>query len=141
MTRTRRKILLICGVLCILLSLLGMVLPVLPTTPFLLLASYLFARSSPRFNEWLLSNRLFGTYIRNYREGRGITLLHKITALAFLWLTIAYAVYVVPLWWVRVLLAAIALGVTIHLLRAKTYRPNALPQVPDRDPVTRETPE
>jgi hypothetical protein len=118
-----------------------MVLPVLPTTPFLLLASYLFARSSPRFNEWLLSNRLFGTYIRNYREGKGITLLHKITALAFLWLTIAYAAYVVPTWWVRVLLAAIALGVTIHLLRAKTYRPNDLPQVPDRDQATRETPE
>ena len=124
MNRTTRIILLVCGILCIVLSVVGMVLPVLPTTPFLLLASYLFARSSTRFNEWLLSNRLFGTYIRNYRAGRGITLAHKITAITFLWLTIAYAIYAVPLWWVRLLLAVIALGVTLHLLRVRTYKPD-----------------
>jgi uncharacterized protein len=111
------------GTLCVVLGVLGIFLPLLPTTPFLLLAAYCYARSSLRMHRWLLTNRWFGAYIRNYREGRGIPLREKIIALTTLWLTIGYTtIYIVPLWWVRLLLLGIASGVTLHLLRVKTLR-------------------
>ena len=82
-----------------------------------------------------MTNRWCGEYIRNYREGRGLPLQQKILTLALLWITIgATTVFVVPLWWVRVLLLAIASGVTFHLLRIKTYKP-ALSD-PHTPPVT-----
>jgi hypothetical protein len=124
MSETKRIVLIACGLLCVGLAGAGIFLPVLPTTPLLLLAAVCFARSSQRFHHWLLTNRLFGSYIRNYREGRGIALAHKVVALVLLWTTIGYSAgFVVSLWWVKVLLVGIAVGVTLHLLRAKTYRP------------------
>ena len=69
-------------------GILGIFIPVLPTTPFFLLAATLYAKSSKRFYDWLLSNRFFGKYIKNYREGKGITLKIKISTIALLWITI-----------------------------------------------------
>jgi uncharacterized protein len=124
MKKPLRILLVVLGTLFVVLGVIGIVLPVLPTTPFLLLAAAFYARSSDKFLHWLLNNRWFGTYIRNYREGKGATLRHKITALVLLWGTIGYsAVFVVSLWWVRVILFAIATAVTIHLVRMPTYRP------------------
>lgn len=119
-----KKILLItCGTLSVVMGVLGMFFPVLPTTPFLLLAAFCYARSSERFYHWLITNRLFGEYIKNYREGKGIPLKQKIIALTFLWLTMGYTVlFVVPLWWVKLLLLGIATGVTVHLVRLKTLK-------------------
>jgi len=122
MKKTKKILFLVCGSLCVLLAILGMFLPVLPTTPFLLLASFCFARSSTRVNKWLLSNRWFGVYIRNYREGRGITLRHKVIAISLLWLTIGYAVWVVSFWWLKLILFCIAVGVTYHLTKIKTFK-------------------
>ncbi len=133
--RLGRMLLTSAGTLCVALGVAGMFLPLLPTTPFLLLAATCYARSSPRFYRWLMTNRWCGEYIRNYREGRGLPLQQKILTLALLWITIgATTVFVVPLWWVRVLLLAIASGVTFHLLRIKTYKP-ALSD-PHTPPVT-----
>lgn len=115
------------GWLCVALGALGIFLPLLPTTPFLLLAAFFFARSSERFYIWLNNNRIFGDYIRRYREGRGIALKHKVMALALLWATIGYtAWFVVQPWWGKVLLFAVAVGVTLHLIRQKTYKPQIL---------------
>ena len=118
-----RGALMVFGTLFVGLGLLGIFLPVLPTTPFLLLAAVCYARSSQRFYDWLLNNRWFGEYIRNYREGKGVHLRHKVSALALLWGTIGAAVL---LWvqngWVRALLLVIAVGVTIHLVQLKTLR-------------------
>jgi uncharacterized protein len=126
MNQLKRTLFIIGGVVCVVLAFLGILLPVLPTTPFLLLATYLFARSSDRFLHWLLHNRWFGDYIRNYREGRGMPAREKAIAIVSLWLTILFtSFYFVPFWWVRVLLLAIASGVTFHLLRIKTYRRDA----------------
>lgn len=112
------------GTLFVGLGVVGMFLPVLPTTPFLLLAALCYARGSQRFYHWLLHNRWCGAYIRNYREGRGVTLRHKLVGLFFLWLTLGYAAgFVVQPWWGKALLGAVALGVTIHLLTIKTYHP------------------
>jgi hypothetical protein len=121
-----RTLLIIGGTLCLVLGIVGMVLPVLPTTPFLLLAAYCYARSSQRFYDWLITNRWFGEYIRNYREGRGIPLKQKVLTITLLWVTIGYAAgFVVSQWWLRLILVGIASGVTIHLIRTKTYRPEA----------------
>lgn len=120
----KRILLTICGTLAVALGVLGMLVPLLPTTPFLLLAAICYARGSERFYNWLLNNRWCGEYIRNYREGRGILLKQKVLTLLLLWLTIGYtAGFVVPLWWVRLLLFIIAVGVTLHLVRVKTFRP------------------
>lgn len=121
MNRLIRILLLICGTLCVALAVLGMFLPILPTTPFLLLAAVCYARSSERFYNWLITNRWCGRYIRSYREGRGVPLRHKVVTILLLWLSIGYAAwFLVPQWWGKLILAGIAAGVTIHLVRIKT---------------------
>ena len=109
------------GILAMVVGLIGVVVPLLPTTPFLLLAAACFVRSSDTMYGWLISNRLFGGFIRDYREQRGVSARAKIMALALLWGVIGYtALTAVDAAWLRVLLVAIAVAVTIHLLRLRT---------------------
>lgn len=116
--------LIVIGTICVILGIFGIFLPLLPTTPFLLLAAFCYSRSSDRFYHWLITNRWFGEYIRNYREGRGIALRQKVIALSLLWLTMSYSIwFVVSQWWVQLILLGIAVSVTIHLVRMKTFRP------------------
>ena len=75
----------VAGAIAVLLGILGIFLPLLPTTPFLLLASWCFARGSDRLHGWLLSHRVFGEYLRNFEAGRGIPLKAKIVATVMLW--------------------------------------------------------
>ena len=111
-------------------SIVGIFVPVLPTTPFLLLAAALYARSSRRFYNWLINNRILGRYIKNYREGKGIPLKVKIIAISILWITIGYsAIFAIDVLWVRILLALIAIGVTIHIASKK-------PKVKDNTDIT-----
>jgi len=113
-------LLIIAGTFLIGVSIVGIFLPVLPTTPFLLLAAALYARSSKRFYNWLINNRILGRYIKNYREGKGIPLKVKITAISILWITIGYsAIFVMEILWVRILLVIIAIAVTVHIVRIK----------------------
>ena len=124
--RMIRAVLIVLGTLCVVLGVIGMFVPVLPTTPFLLLAAVCYARSSKRFYRWLTTNRWCGKYIRNYREGRGIPPRQKVLAIVLLWLTIGSTAWLaVSQWWARSILLAIAAGVTIHLVKIKTYRPKA----------------
>ena len=121
-----RILLIVGGTLCVALGVVGIFLPVLPTTPFLLLAAICYSRSSTRFYHWLVTNRWCGAYIRNYREGRGIPLKQKLLTLGLLWLTIGFSAwFFVSLWWVRLTLVVIASGVTLHLLRIKTLTQEA----------------
>jgi len=134
MIRPLRALLILLGTLCVALGAIGMLLPVLPTTPFLLLAATCYARSSERFYDWLTTNRWCGAYIRNYREGRGIPLKQKAVTIAFLWLTIGCTVWWADLQgWVRWILVGIAVGVTIYLVRIKTYKPDSMPDPPLRE--------
>jgi len=124
MGRVQKILFLTGGGICVLCALIGIFVPVLPTTPFLLLAVFFFARSSEQAHQWLLHNRWFGGYIRRYHEGHGIALRDKIITLTLLWLTILLTAFlVVENNWVRLLLAVVAAGVTTHLVRTKTYRP------------------
>ena len=118
-----RTLLITCGTISVALGALGLFLPLLPTTPFLLLAAACYARSSKKLYDWLLGNRWFGQYIRDYREGKGIPLKRAAVAIVLLWLTIGYtAVVAVSLWWVRLILLAIAGGVTVHVVRGRRAR-------------------
>jgi uncharacterized membrane protein YbaN (DUF454 family) len=108
------------GCLAVLLAILGVFLPLLPTTPFLLLASACFARGSDRLHNWLLSHGTLGTYLRNFEEGRGIPARAKVLALLMMWSSIGYAAWRYPQLWLKALLILIALGVTIYLLRLPT---------------------
>jgi uncharacterized membrane protein YbaN (DUF454 family) len=118
-----KVLLVILGTISVGLGILGIFLPLLPTTPFLLLAAFLYARSSQRFYDWLLNNRWFGHYIRNYRERRGISLKIKILAISTLWITISIsAFWFVKILIVRIILFLIAGAVSWHILSFKTLR-------------------
>lgn len=107
--------------LCVAFGAIGIFVPLLPTTPFLLLATILYMNSSPRMLRWLLHNRWLGPYIKDYFSRRGISLRLKIRTLSILWITIGLsAIFATERVWVRVILAAVGVGVTIHLLMKKT---------------------
>lgn len=125
-TRARiwiRILLIAFGTIFVGLGIIGIFMPVLPTTPFLLLAAACYARSSLRFYHWLLYNRWFGNYIRNYRQRKGIPLKVKLLTITLLWLTIGVsAVFAVQSFAVRIILVLIAIGVSIHVLSLKTLK-------------------
>lgn len=115
------RCLIVIGVVALCLGAVGVVLPLLPTTPFLLLAAGCFMRSSDRLYRWLVHNRWLGDYIRNYREHHAMTRRAKVVALVMLWGAIGYsAVAATASWWLRVLLGVVASSVTAHLLCLKT---------------------
>ena len=119
----RRVGLVVAGSSFVGLGILGIFLPVLPTTPFLLLAAACYARSSRRSYNWLLNNRWFGGYLRGYLEGRGLPLRVKVVSILLLWATIGYsASFVVDSIAVRIVLALVAVGVTIHILSTRTSK-------------------
>ena len=127
--RLMKALLVVCGTLCVGLGVLGIFLPLLPTTVFLLLAAACYARSSDRFYQRLIRSRWLGGYIRNHREGRGMTRRQKAATLVLLWIGIgATMIWSVEALWVRALLAAIALGVTVHVVRLPAFSISAEPE-------------
>jgi uncharacterized membrane protein YbaN (DUF454 family) len=117
----KRNLLIAAGFACLLLGAVGIFLPVLPTTPFLLLAAGLFLRSSNRLYQWITHHRVFGTFIRNYRLYRAVPLRTKVIGLVLLWLTIGYSIiWAVHTWWLRGLLFLVAAAVSAHILHMKT---------------------
>lgn len=121
MNKGQRGLLIVAGTVLAGLGILGIFLPLLPTTPFLLFAAACYAKSSQRFYDWLLNLKYLGEYIRNYREGRGIPLRTKVLTLFFLWATIGYsALVVVDTLFMRIILFLVAVGVTIHIVSFST---------------------
>lgn len=109
------------GALLVGLGVLGIFLPLLPTTIFLLGAAACFGRSSPGAYRWLTTNRLFGRYLREYREEKGATASAKLFSIATLWLGIGATTYVFrSTGWLDILLVAVAMAVTFHLLSLRT---------------------
>jgi uncharacterized membrane protein YbaN (DUF454 family) len=119
-----RASLFIAGTFLLALGAIGIFLPILPTTPFLLLSAACYLRSSERMHKWLLNNRWFGKYIRNYQEGKGIPLKTKILTMTVLWVAILYSAFIVldEILIVQIALLAIALGVSVHLVRLPTLK-------------------
>lgn len=125
-----RTLWLIAGTIFIVLGAIGIVLPILPTTPFLLAAAACYYKSSSRMHRWLLNNKWFGDYIRNYTEGKGLSKKTKITALTVLWATIGFstifmldrllpAMLVLPM---QIIMIVVAIAVSAHILRLPTFR-------------------
>jgi len=118
-----RILLIIAGTFFVGLGIVGIFVPVLPTTPFLLLAAACYARSSQRFYGWLLNNKWFGSYIRNYLERKGVPLRVKVVTVTLLWATIGSSVaFVVEILVVKLILVLIAIGVSIHILSVRTLK-------------------
>lgn len=112
-----KRLIFLGGFISLILGIIGIILPILPTTPFLLLASAAFAKSSKKFHRWLLNNKILGSYIRNYKEGRGMSLKIKVITLLLLWITITIsALFIMDLLWVQILLICIATAVSIHII-------------------------
>ena len=115
-----RGTLIVAGTFFLGLGILGIILPILPTTPFFLLSAACYSRGSERFYKWLMGNRWFGKYISNYRTGKGISVTIKIVSIIMLWITISFSVFFIvthPI--LRFILFIIAVLVTRHLLLIK----------------------
>lgn len=111
------------GTLSLALGIAGIFLPLLPTTPFLLLASACYLRGSERMHRWLHSHPRLGGYLRAFEEGRGIPLRAKRTAVVLLWVSILVSAWIVNEPAVQVLLLVIATGTTIYIVRLPTLVP------------------
>ena len=135
----RKALLIFAGTLCVGLGVLGMFLPLMPTTVFLLLAAYCYSHSSVKFHNCLLSNRWLGSYIKNYKGGKGISVRQKVSTIIMLWLSISFSMWMVGGFWINILLAAIAVGVTVHLVMIKTYRPETEPLAESADVAVAES--
>ena len=123
--KLKQKILFIAGSISVAIGVVGIFVPLLPTTPFLLLAAACYMRSSERFYRWLLNNRFFGTYIRNYIEGKGVPLRIKIYTIALLWATISLTIFLIsPGIVVKIVLAVVAIGVTLHIILLRGVKGN-----------------
>jgi uncharacterized protein len=119
----KRRLLIGAGTLSTGLGIIGIFVPILPTTPFLLLAAACYMRSSERFYRWLINDRIFGAYVRNYIEGKGMPVRIKMFTILLLWLTIALTiVFGVQNIVIKIVLICIAVGVTAHIALIKSRR-------------------
>jgi uncharacterized membrane protein YbaN (DUF454 family) len=116
--------LIIVGSVSLVLGVLGIFLPMLPTTPFLLLSAAAWVKASPSLYEWLINHRVLGEYIRNFREHRAIPLRVKIISVSLVWLTIGYCIFAVvdEWWWAQVLMALLATAISWHILSFSTLK-------------------
>ncbi len=121
--RVKKATYFVLGTVFLILGGLGVFLPILPTTPFLLLSAACYYKSSERMHYWLLNNRWFGNYLRNYAEGKGVSLRAKLFTMSLLWMLIIYSVFfAVSNLIVQIVLLSIAIGVTIHLIKLPTLK-------------------
>ncbi len=119
-----KSLLAVLGVVSLSLGVAGIFLPLLPTTPFLLLAAWAFVRSSPRLYAWLINHPHLGEYIRNFRENHAIPLRVKVVSVSLVWLTIGFCIVaVVEQWlWAQAALALLAAAITWHILSYDTLK-------------------
>jgi len=115
------------GTLSLCIGILGIIVPLLPTTPFLLLAAACYAKGSKRIYRWMINIKLIGRYIQNYHEGKGITIHGKVVSIILLWCMIL--IPMILIWYnylIQLILIIVAIGVTIHILSLKTMNNDVL---------------
>tara|TARA_Y100000588_G_C13892212_1_gene769190 strand:+ start:316 stop:693 length:378 start_codon:yes stop_codon:yes gene_type:complete len=108
------------GILSVILGLIGALLPIIPTTPFLLVASYFFTRSSKRLNDLLYKNRYLGPYLQSISSGNGMPLVAKIYTISLLWFFMLVSIFMIDFIAIKITLFVIASGVTIYVSSLKT---------------------
>jgi hypothetical protein len=117
----KKGLLVVSGTFFLVLGVIGIFIPLLPTTPFLLLAAACYIKGSKKFYDWLIKNRWLGQYIKNYQDGKGIPFKVKIITIIVLWLTIIIStILFVSNLIIQIILFIIAIGVTIHIIKIKT---------------------
>ena len=116
----RRGFLITAGTLSAGVGIAGVFVPLLPTTPFLLVAAACYVRSSKRLYRWLLTNRVTSSYIADYRAGKGIPAGTKAVSICVLWITLAVSAFMVQVWWIWLILGAVAVGVPLFILSLPT---------------------
>ena len=127
-----RWFLITAGILCVIVAVIGIFLPLIPTTPLLLLAAACFVRSSSRLYRWLTTHKLFGKAILDYYEHRVVSRRSKTLALVMLWVTIGSTIlFAIDTLWLRALLLTIAIAVTVHITRLPSRCPDPTPHVAD----------
>ncbi len=119
----RKRLLVICGWLMVAIGMAGIILPVLPTTPFLLLAAACFSGTSERAYRFLLKSPVFGPYIRHYRTKQGVSVRTKVQAISLLWALLILGAVTMGKTWAYIVFPIIGAGVTCHLLLIKTALP------------------
>lgn len=125
MSRSRRIIYIVIGIILTAVGVVGIVTPLLPTTVFLLIAGGLFAKASPPLHRWLYENRVTGPFLKAY-TGAGLSRGRKIFTISILWITLIISGWFVQnIWWVLVILAAVGIGVTWHVLTIKAKLPES----------------
>jgi len=123
--KLKRRLFVIAGTIALGIGVVGIIIPILPTTPFLLLAAICYMRGSQRLYNALLCNRFIGSYVRNYLEGKGMSLKMKIWTLSLLWIAIVCtAALSADSLVIRIILAVVLIGVTIHILLIRTATNN-----------------
>ena len=115
-----RYLLVLLGTLSLALGIIGIFLPVLPTTPLVLLAAYCYYRGSHRMYHWLMNHPHLGRYIKNFREHKVIPRRIKTYILTLLWTSLLFCAYILQPIWLKCLMIAIAVGVTWHILSYKS---------------------
>ena len=112
------------GIISLILGIIGIFLPLLPTVPFVLLSAYLFARSSTRLHYWIMNHKVYGEYIRSYNQDKSIPMQVKVVAIGMLWFSMSISIFFVlkERWILQLLLGSITIGVTTFLLRMKTRK-------------------
>lgn len=113
----KKRFLILVGWLAVILAFLGVILPVLPTTPFLLLAAWCFSRSSPRFHYWLLYRSWFGGYIRHWQSNKALPKGTKPKAIIIILITFSFSIWVVDFWWLKIGLFALLCWLVIFMYR------------------------
>lgn len=119
-----KVLLILLGSISLFLGIVGLFLPLLPTTPFLLLASFCYLRSSKRLHTWLINNKVFGKHIHNYITYRAVDKNIKIKALLFLGVTLTISILIIEHLYVDILLILVGIIVGTHLLLLKTLKPD-----------------
>lgn len=121
MTGAKKLAYLAIGTVSLALGVIGIILPVLPTTPFILLTAYCYYRGSPRFHEWLLNHKTLGPIVEEYGDGEGMTRNSKYTAIAMTWIAVSLtAIFLLDTIQQRALVISLAIIGTIVILRLKT---------------------
>ena len=134
----KKVVFIILGSICTLVGIIGIFIPVLPTTPLLLLAAWLFVRSSDNLYNWLINHRILGIYIKSYVKYRGVDMKYKIFAISMVWITILFSTTLVNSVYLKILLIVIMLGVTLHISSLRTLTKEEVMDVEEFEKIEKE---
>lgn len=121
MKRTKKILLIVLGSISIGLGIIGMFLPVMPTTIFLIIGSWCYVRSSEQLYNWLHNHNILGIYLRAAKN-KSMPLRAKVVTLVLLWASLIFSASIVSKWWVQLILLATGVSVTFFITRLKTLR-------------------